>query len=81
MEIIKKGNLYILQADEGYKLKSKEDVYTPKTIGENGEVIEAHIPYYFEKAYIPKNMTLEQVQNIYDEIIESETNVNEESVD
>lgn len=67
MKIIEKEKLNILQADDGYLLKSKDDT--------------SETPYYFEKAYIPKSMTLEQAQSQYeeinkDEIIESESEEN-----
>ena len=70
MEIIKEGKLTVLKADEGYKLKNKNDNYIPKKINEDGSVTEEYIPYYFEKAYIPHYMSLEKISELYEEIKE-----------
>lgn len=70
MEIIKEGNLTLLKASEGHKLKGINDNYIPKSIDENGNVTEEYIPYYFDKAYIPSNMTLETLSTLYEEVEE-----------
>lgn len=68
MEIIKQGNLTLLKAKEGYKLREIKDNYIPKSIDEEENVIEEYIPYYFDKAYVPNNMTLEKLEEMYEEV-------------
>lgn len=68
MKIIEENNLKILLAKEGYLLKAKEDVYKEAYIDEFGNQIREHIPYFFEKGYIPESMTLEKAKEIYEEV-------------
>ena len=70
MEIVKEGNLTLLKASEGYKLKGINDNYIPKRIDEEGNITEEYIPYSFDKAYIPSNMTLETLSTLYEEVEE-----------
>jgi len=72
MKIIEENNLRILIAEKGYLLKSKVDVYKEAYIDEFGNEIREHVPYYFEKAYIPETMTIESAEDIYEEIKESD---------
>ena len=72
MKIIEENNLKILLAKEGYLLKSKDDVYKEAYIDEFENEIREHIPYFFEKGYIPKTMTLEKAKEMYEEIKESD---------
>lgn len=65
MEIIEKASLSILQAKDGYVLRSIDDVFVEKHTDENGNEIEEHIPYYFKKAYVPKSVTLEEAEKLY----------------
>lgn len=68
MKIIEENNLKVLVTTDGYLLKSKDDVYKEAYEDKFGNQIREHIPYFFEKAYIPKNMTLEKAKEIYEEI-------------
>lgn len=70
MKIIEKENFNILEANEKYALKSKNDIYTPAYIDKEGNEIEEHMPYYFKKAYVPKNITLEEAEKLYEEVLE-----------
>ena len=72
MKIIEENNLKVLIAEEGYLLKAKDDVYKESFVDEYGNQIREHIPYFFEKAYIPKNINLEKAKEIYEEIIREE---------
>lgn len=69
MEIIKEGKLNKLIATSGYLLKSKDDIYIKSYVDEDGNVIEEHLPYGFEYAYIPESITLETAQSLYDELL------------
>ena len=70
MEIIEKEKFNILLSNEGYVLRDVNDTYKPPYIDDDGNEIEEHIPYYFKKAYIPKNITLEEAKKLYVEILE-----------
>ena len=72
MKIIEENNLRVLVSKEGYLLKAKEDVYQESYEDENGNTIREHIPYYFERAYIPESITLEKAKEMYEEIKESD---------
>jgi len=72
MKIIEKESFNILEASEGYLLKDKNDIYIPAYIDKEGNEVEEHIPYYFKKAYVPTSLTLEEAENIYEEIKEGE---------
>lgn len=69
MKLINYTNPRILIADEGKKIRSKNDVYKEAYIDENGNKIEEHFPYYstviFPGAQI---QTLDQAQEIYEEV-------------
>ncbi len=54
MKIVKKEKFNILVAEEGKKLKNKENT--------EDEV------YYFNEAYIPKTMTLEDCEKKFEEV-------------
>lgn len=68
MTITEENNLRILIAEKSYLLKSKDDVYKEQYIDEFGNLMREHIPYCFERGYIPKNITLEKAKEIYEEI-------------
>lgn len=52
-------------ATEGYHIRSIDDVYTPETTDEEGNVIPEHIPYYATEIYVPNSFTEEQMNNLY----------------
>ena len=68
MKIIEESNMNLLVADDGYSFKEKTDIYRSSYYDNQGNYIEEYIPYLFKKAYIPKNMTLEMLQEKYEEI-------------
>lgn len=70
MKIIEKDNFNILEANEGYVLRDVNDKYKPPYIDDEGNEIEAHYPYLFKKAYVPKNIDLQIAKNLYVEIEE-----------
>ncbi len=67
MKIIEENNLKVLVAEKGYFLKAKDDVYKEAYEDEFGNQMREHMPYFFEKGYIPKSMTLEKAKEIYEE--------------
>lgn len=67
MKLIEKDNFNILQANLGYLLRAKNDVYQPSYIDENGEKIEEYKPSYSFKVYVPKTITLEEAEKMYEE--------------
>lgn len=64
MELIN-GKLKKIVASEGKHIRSKDDVYIPKHIDENGNVIEEHIPYYSTIIYVPDVITEEKMHELY----------------
>lgn len=72
MKIIEEKGLKVLIAKEGYLLKAKDDVYKEAYEDEYGNLMREHVPYYFEKAYVPENVTIESAKEIYEEIKESD---------
>lgn len=72
MKIIQENNLYILVPRDEFLLKAKDDIYQEAYVDENGNEIREHIPYTFKKAYIPKDMFLQEAKEIYEEIGEKE---------
>lgn len=63
MKLIERNNLRILQAEEGYMLKDKNDV--GETL-EDGTVVEPHLS---EVIYLARQIeTLEQAQELYEEV-------------
>lgn len=72
MKIIEENNWKILVSEEGYLLRQRDDEYKEGYIDGFGNQIREHVPYYFEKAYLPKNITIEDVKNIYEEIEKKE---------
>lgn len=75
MRIIEEEKLNVLIPDNGYILKQKDDNYIPRSENEDGSVIEEYIPYYFDKAYVPKNMPLETLEEMYEEVKIEDTNL------
>jgi len=72
LKIIEENNLRVLISEDGCLLKAKDDIYKESFEDEYGNAIREHIPYYFEKAYIPESMTLENAKEIYEEINKEE---------
>lgn len=55
----------MLVANEGKKLRDKNDVYVEKHIDEEGNIIEEHIPYLTTTIFLPDNITEEQAKEMY----------------
>lgn len=72
MEIIKEGKLNKLISSDGYSFKVKDDNYKDAYIDEDGNIVEEHLPEAFKFAYLPSTMTLEMVQEMFDELLDSE---------
>lgn len=68
MELIKENNITTLKPNEGYVLKRKDDNYIPKSTDEEGNIVEEYVPYYFETAYVPNNMSIGKLKEIYEEV-------------
>ena len=55
----------MIVADEGKHIRSKEDVYVPAYIDENGNEIEEHIPYYTTTIFVPDDFDEKQMNELY----------------
>lgn len=55
----------MIVADEGKKIRSKEDVYKKDHIDESGNKVEEHFPYYSTIIFLPDSFTEEQVNELY----------------
>ena len=66
MQIITRGELRLLLADEGKHIRSIDDIYEPEYIDEKtGEVVEEHFPYYAEMIFLGKQIKNEEVNEKY----------------
>lgn len=65
MRIEKTDKFNIIYADEGKHIRTINDIYRESYTDENGNEIEEHFPNYFEKAYVPKRITEENMNNFY----------------
>lgn len=71
MTIEKKDKFNVIYADKGKHIRVIDDIYKQAYIDENGSKVEEYIPNYFEKAYVPKRVTEENVNDLYvEEVIE-----------
>lgn len=52
-------------ADEGKKLRDKNDEYKEAYIDEEGNEIPEHIPHYSDVIFIPGTLTEEEVKELY----------------
>ena len=68
MELIKRGELRLLLADEGKHIRAINDVYVPEH-EEKGEIIPEQFPYYSEMIFIGKQVKEEDIPNLYVEEI------------
>lgn len=57
----------LLIADDGKKIRSKDDVYIPEERDENGNIIqEEHIPYYTNLIFLANSInSLEECEELY----------------
>ena len=65
MKVIEKGVLKILEADEGKRIRSIDDVYEPAHYDEKGHYIEEHFPYYTKKIYLATDFDISKINDFY----------------
>lgn len=65
MQVISRGELNMLIADEGKHIKAINDVYTPETKDENGEVIPEHFPEYSQVLFLAKTIDVDKIDEYY----------------
>lgn len=65
MQIILRTTPAMVIADEGKKLRDKNDVYKEAYTDEEGNEIAEHLPYYTDVVFIPNSLTEEQVKELY----------------
>ena len=65
MQVILHTNPAMVIADEGKKLRDKNDVYKESYTDEDGNEIAEHIPYYTDVVFIPNSLTKEEVKELY----------------
>ena len=57
MRLIENTNPKQLIADEGKRLRDKNDVYVEEYVDENGNIVSAHEPYYTTVIFVPDSFT------------------------
>lgn len=65
MQVISRGELNMLIADEGKHIKAINDVYTPETKDENGEVIPEHFPEYSQVLFLANTIDVDKIDEYY----------------
>ena len=65
MQVISRGELNMLIADEGKHIKAINDVYTPETKDENGEIVPEHFPEYSQVLFLAKTIDPAKVDEYY----------------
>lgn len=66
MEFIGRTKPKLLIADEGKQLRDKKDVYISEHIGEMGNIVPEHTPYYSTLIFLGCQInSLEECQEIY----------------
>ena len=65
MRIEKTDKFNILFADEGKHIRTINDVYKAAYIDEDGNEVDEYFPNYFEKAYVPKKVNEDNMNNLY----------------
>lgn len=65
MQVISRGELNMLIADEGKHIKAINDVYTPETKDENGEVVPEHFPEYSQVLFLAKTIDVDKIDEYY----------------
>ena len=66
MEIIKRGDIRLLLADEGKHIRSVDDVYVPERIDEEtGETILEHFPDYSEMIFLGIQVKEKDIDRLY----------------
>ena len=65
MKIIETEKMKKLEAEEGKKIRSIDDVYKEAYIDEDGNQVEEHFPYYTTLIFLPKSISNEEIQKMY----------------
>ena len=65
MQIILRTTPAMVIADEGKKLRDKNDEYKEAYVDEEGNEIPEHFPHYTDVVFIPNSLTEEQVKALY----------------
>jgi len=66
MELIKRGDLRLLLADEGKHIRSVDDVYVPEHVDpETGEIVPEHFPYYAEMIFLAEQIKEKDIPKLY----------------
>lgn len=55
----------MIVAEKGKHIRARDDVYVPKYIDEDGNLIEEHIPYYSTTLFPPDIITEEKMHEWY----------------
>lgn len=62
----------MIVADEGKKIREKNDVYVAEYTDEEGNLVPEHFPYYTTTVFVPDSYTEEQVnKNYVEEVIDN----------
>ena len=65
MQLIVHTKPKMIISKEGYHIRDKNDVYIEEHIDENGNLVEAHEPYYATVIFVPDSFTEEQMNELY----------------
>lgn len=65
MRIIETDKLKKLIADEGKRIREINDVYKEAYIDEEGNRVEEHHPYYSNIVYFDKDISNEEIEQMY----------------
>ena len=66
MTFVGYSNPKILIADEGKKIRAKNDIYEAEHTDEEGNIIEEHFPYYSDMVFVASNInSLEECKAMY----------------
>lgn len=66
MEVIVRGDLRLLLADEGKHIRDINDIYTPEHEDEEtGEIIPEHFPYYAEMLFLGRQVDITKIDELY----------------
>lgn len=66
MQVIVRGDLRLLLADEGKHIRDINDVYVPEHIDEEtGELISEHFPDYAEMMFLGRQVDITKIEELY----------------
>lgn len=66
MELIKRGDLRLLLADEGKHIRAINDVYEPEHVDpKTGEIIPEHFPTYSEMLFLGIQVDETKINELY----------------